>query len=186
MGLFWIQGGELSEYEFPDASDAEGEVESLTTAFERLKSNYGPADDEDARPVMEASQIMTPTVVTVTESCPLERALSLMTEHKIRHLPVVSEPGPRVVGIISDRDALLMAADLEEQEMEGVTVGEAMTTELLTAAPYTEIPFLAKTMVEYKISCLPVLDQDELLVGIVTTVDVLRSIACHAPLNLWV
>ena len=47
MGLFWIQGGELSEYEFPDASDAEGEVESLTTAFERLKSNYGTADDED-------------------------------------------------------------------------------------------------------------------------------------------
>ncbi len=185
MGLFWIQGGELCDYEFPDAPNAEGEVESLTTAFERLKSNYS-ADDDDARPVMEASQIMTPTVVTVTESCPLERALTLMSEHKIRHLPVVSEPGPRVVGIISDRDALLMAADLEEQEMEGVTVGEAMTTELLTAAPYTEIPFLAKTMVEYKISCLPVLDQDELLVGIVTTVDVLRSIACHAPLNLWV
>ena len=126
---------------------------------------------------------MTATVVSVTDSCTLEHALDLMEKHNFRHLPVVS--GDRLVGIISDRDALLMSADSEKPEAPGVTVKEAMSTELLTATRQTEIRLVAETMVESRIGCLPILDADDLLVGIVTTDDVLRSIACHAPLNLW-
>jgi CBS domain-containing protein len=185
MGLFWLESGDLSRYRFPDMAAAEGDEDSISSAFERLRSGYGSSAEEEGRPVVVASQIMTRNVVTVTESCTLEHALNLMAEHKFRHLPVVSEPGPRLVGIISDRDALLMSADLEEHEVADVIVEEAMSTELLTADPQTEIRLIAETMVDCKISCFPILDQDELLLGIVTTDDVLRSIACHAPLNLW-
>lgn len=100
--------------------------------------------------------------------------------------PVVEEPGPRLLGILSDRDGLLMSADMTSVELAHTTVESVMSAELLTAAPETRISLIAETMVDYKISSLPVLDLDQLLVGIVTTSDVLRSIARHAPLDLWV
>lgn len=183
MGLFWLENGQLSAYEFAELSEPRHPNDSLSFAFERLKQIAPTLPGEDARPVVTASQIMTTKVVTVLSSCPLHEAINIMAEHNIRHLPVVAEEAPQLVGIVSDRDALLASADTDESGE--LSVGQVMTTELLTASPPTEIRLLAETMVECGISCLPILDTDEVLAGIVTTQDVLRSIACHAPLDLW-
>jgi acetoin utilization protein AcuB len=186
MGLFCLESGRLSPYSFVEDSGEDGGADSIEAAFRRLKENCGPSLEADLRPVLVAEQIMSSALVTVRETDSLQEALQLMSQEGFRHLPVVAEPGPRLLGIVSDRDGLLMSADLESEEMDAMTVAGVMTTELITAAPETEIRLLAQTMVEYKISSLPVLDLDGLLVGIVTTSDVLRSIASHAPLDLWV
>ena len=58
--------------------------------------------------------IMTADVVTVGPDFSVERCMQLMTEHRIRHLPVMH--GDEVVGVVSIGD--LVKAVIEEQQME--------------------------------------------------------------------
>lgn len=58
--------------------------------------------------------IMTADVVTVGPDFSVERCMQLMTEHRIRHLPVMR--GDEVVGVVSIGD--LVKAVIEEQQME--------------------------------------------------------------------
>jgi len=58
-------------------------------------------------------EVMTKEVVTVRPEADLAEAMRLMTEHRVRHLPVVEEG--KVVGVISIGDAV--KAIITEQEM---------------------------------------------------------------------
>ena len=58
------------------------------------------------------AEIMTPKVITVTPQQDANDCMRLMTDKRIRHLPVVS--GDRVVGVLSIGD--LVRAVIEEQE----------------------------------------------------------------------
>jgi CBS domain-containing protein len=57
-------------------------------------------------------EIMTPKVVTAQPSLSVEGAMAMMTEHHIRHLPVVE--GERMVGVISIGD--LVKSIIDEQK----------------------------------------------------------------------
>ena len=58
-------------------------------------------------------EVMTREVITVTPETTLEEAMRLMTEHRVRHLPVLEEG--RVVGVVSIGDAV--KAIITEQEV---------------------------------------------------------------------
>ncbi|MGC9071229.1 MAG: CBS domain-containing protein [Acidilobus sp.] len=53
----------------------------------------------------QVGNVMTKTPITVKSSEPLSRALELMSEKKIRHLPIVDESN-RLVGILTARDVV--------------------------------------------------------------------------------
>ena len=61
-----------------------------------------------------ASAIMTAQVVTVAPDTPVHACMQLMTERRIRHLPVLE--GGRVVGVISIGD--LVKAVIADQQLE--------------------------------------------------------------------
>ena len=100
---------------------------------------------------------------------------------RIRHVPVVD--GKRLVGIISVAD--LLAASLSKaMEFEpshrraflrSVAADEAMTRDPQTVLPDASLVSAAQIMCEQKIGCLPVVDGDGNLVGIVTEVDLVRA-----------
>jgi acetoin utilization protein AcuB len=102
----------------------------------------------------------------------------LMTENKIRQLPVLSNG--TLVGIVTDRDVRsflsgsLLAPAEEREKALSVKVGEIMTSEPLTVAPDDELTEAVELLLEQKVGGVPVVDEAEGLVGIVTYVDVLR------------
>jgi len=127
---------------------------------------------------MKVVDVMTkdPLSVTVTESIGV--ADELMTENKIRQLPVVSNG--TLVGIVTDRDVRsflsgsLLASPEEREKALSVKVREIMTSEPLTVAPDDELTEAVELLLEQKVGGVPVVDEAEGLVGIVTYVDVLR------------
>lgn len=130
---------------------------------------------------MPVAQLMTAKPVTVRPDTSLRKAVELVQAHGIRHLPVVQ--GKRLVGIITDRDLrLVLPSSLampEEQERfrtwgAQIKVSEIMTRKVLMVTPETRTDKAARLMVRHRIGCLPVL-QGRTLVGIVTTVDLLRA-----------
>lgn len=64
-------------------------------------------------------QVMTPDVITVTPDQPIDDCMSLMTEHRIRHLPVM-EAG-EIVGVISIGDVVKEVIAEQEFQIEQLT-----------------------------------------------------------------
>ncbi|MBX3270134.1 MAG: CBS domain-containing protein [Sandaracinaceae bacterium] len=130
---------------------------------------------------IDAEELMTAEVVTVSEDTPLSAALEIMQEHDIRHLPVVR--GKRLVGMLSDRDlqglGLRLAVDMEtldrlESKLRA-KVKTAMSSHLVTVHPSSDVAEIIDRLVEERIGAVPVVEEDE-LVGIVSYVDVLRAV----------
>ena len=119
-------------------------------------------------------------VLTLARNDKLSIADDLMTQKRVRHLPVLDEYG-NLCGIVSQRDlfrgalvrALGFGTRAEEQMLETLLVKEAMTEDVVTVAPDATIAEAAALMIERRIGCLPLVE-DGKLVGIVTESDFLR------------
>ena len=124
---------------------------------------------------------MTREVVTVGPDESISRAMHLMRDKGIKHLPVVKDG--RLVGVISDRDIKAYtpskATSLDVYEINYLlakaVVKEAMGVLLTTTTPETPVEEAALTMLDGNIGCLPVLDGD-VLVGIISDRDIFRSL----------
>jgi acetoin utilization protein AcuB len=139
---------------------------------------------------MIVRELMTGAVITAPQSMPILDARSLMLKERIRHLPVASPEG-RLLGIVTDRDIRLnlpsRATSLSVWELNHLlaklTVGEVMTTGVISVGPDRPAREAAQLMVEHQIGALPVEDEGR-LVGIVTETDLLRAfIRMEKPLG---
>jgi CBS domain-containing protein len=89
---------------------------------------------------------------------------------EIRHLPVVDSKG-HVVGVLSDRDIL---RNLTKIDGKPAPVTQIMSRRVQTVKASLGAAEAAALMIERKIGCLPVVGEDEQLVGIITETDFLR------------
>ena len=127
---------------------------------------------------MKVVDVMTKHPLVMTPSETIGEADQVMTENRIRQLPVVE--GSALLGIITDRDIRSFFADspvLDSGRREkalGTEVKEVMTAHPLTLSPDDTLRDAVELLVEDKIGGIPVVDEAEGLVGIVTYVDVLR------------
>jgi CBS domain-containing protein len=122
---------------------------------------------------------MTRDVVVVPPEIDLSGARRIMERRHIRHLPVVKDG--RLVGILSDRD-LLRYDGLLMDEVE-TPVGAAMTHAPITCLITTTVSRVAQLMLDHKIDSVPVVDPSGLLVGLVTSSDLLQLLVESADVQ---
>jgi CBS domain-containing protein len=127
---------------------------------------------------MKVVDIMTKDPLTLTPVETVGQADDLMNTNKIRQLPLVQ--GKELVGIVTDRDirsflsgSLLESPEARERALASA-VREIMTTEPITVSPDDDLQEAVELMIDEKIGGIPVVDDAEGLVGIVTYVDILR------------
>lgn len=131
---------------------------------------------------MTLRDIMSSTVETATPEETVLDARDRFRNSGFRHLPIVD--GDRLLGVVSDRDVLRAAGpslgltpyDDDAGPNMDRTLREIMTRYTITADPTMSVQEAADTMLRHDVSSLPVID-DERLVGIVTTADILRVAA---------
>jgi acetoin utilization protein AcuB len=116
---------------------------------------------------------MTPNPIVIDAGETLSAARRLMSERKIRHLPVVS--GGLLVGVLSDRD-LQFVETLHTLDFETAHVADAMSHEPAHAAPGDSLAAVAKRMAESKVGSILVVDAGR-VVGLFTTIDALRALS---------
>jgi CBS domain-containing protein len=119
---------------------------------------------------MRLSEVMTEGVQTVPPTMSAADAWEMMRRRRIHHLVVTL--GSEVVGVLSDRDA---GSGVGTSARAGCTVGDLMTSHLMTMTPRDTVRKAANLMRGRTIGCLPVTDHGR-LVGIVTTSDLLQLI----------
>jgi acetoin utilization protein AcuB len=116
------------------------------------------------------SSIMTTKVVTVRPDDTLEAVKDILFFKKVHHIPVVE--GHRLAGIITSYDLVKLGRCQEEYRQ--IKVKEVMTEKVATLEPEEKIGAAAQIFLENLFHGIPIVNEDQDLVGIVTSLDVLR------------
>jgi CBS domain-containing protein len=112
-------------------------------------------------------------VVTVQPDETVSGLLALLAEHRIGAC-VVSTDGTTVEGIVSERD-IVRALHSEGTEILLGPVSRIMTSQVTTGTVETEIAALAATMTNERIRHVPVVDEEGVLIAIVSIGDIVKS-----------
>ena len=121
--------------------------------------------------------------VTINSSAPVSEALALMREHDVRRLPATIDTG-ELRGIITQGDIrgadILRVAGVDPIDiadaLRHVKVSDVMSQDPLTVTPETGLREAALLMIENKIGGLPVVDDDNAVLGIITESDLFEAL----------
>ncbi len=144
-------------------------------------------------------EIMTEQVICLEPQDNLARAIEVLQTEKFRHLPIMDEQG-KLLGLVSDRDILrhfpfagrrpllpqkrfrehLFATDSRTTSFL-LPLESIMSRKVLHILPSSSVSEAAHLLCK-KISCLPVVDEQEKFRGIVTVTDLMRALlATYEP-----
>ncbi|MFB7259261.1 CBS domain-containing protein [Streptomyces nojiriensis] len=127
---------------------------------------------------IKVGDLMTDEVVAVVSATSFKDVAKLLAQHDISGLPVLDDED-RVVGVVSESDLLIrqgtpVAPHSETSSIAEVTAGEVMSTPAVTVHAEETAADAARLMTRRNVERLPVVDEEDRLVGIVTRRDLLR------------
>ncbi|CAL9654092.1 CBS domain-containing protein [Streptomyces sp. enrichment culture] len=139
--------------------------------------------------------VMTTEVVRAEYGTPFKAVARLLAEHRVSGLPVVDDD-QHVIGVVSETDLMLHQAATplayeppprfgvarltprarrRAAKVRACTAGRLMTAPAVSAHADDTVVEAARTMVEHRVNRLPVVDEDDRLVGVVTRHDLLQT-----------
>jgi CBS domain-containing protein len=136
----------------------------------------------------KVADVMTENVTALEASAPFKEIAARLGRHGVSAFPVVGDDGT-VIGVVSEADlmpkealeagyehhtglsGLLHRAELAKAR--GLTAADLMSKPAITIRPFDFVSYAAHIMYERRIRCLPVVDRDGRLAGMISRADVL-------------
>lgn len=146
----------------------EGELVGVITASDLIKSL--PETDET---VLNVDEVATKRVITADEKTTVEEVAKTMGRERIGSVVITSGGSP--VGIFTERD--LLTTFLAEERPLSTPVGEVASRPLMVVPSRSNVFETAFIMATNKIRRLPLVDENDELVGIVTARDLVEAYA---------
>ena len=130
------------------------------------------------------SEIMTKNPYTIGINEPFSRVWELLRKYKIRHLPVIGTD-LKLAGIISQRDLYRTVAPKRSIEEEGLFyskedldkyfIKHSMNKDVTALKSTDPMGLAMDLMVQKKYGCIPIIDEQGYLVGLITQIDIIRA-----------
>ncbi len=172
-----------SAYESAETSPVHAHEDSAPTSpllenprqKQMLKAYEEQLEESATSHPLTVEAIMSRPAVCLSESIAIKEAISTMEKSGFRNFPVTSGEG-RLVGIVSDRDLLSSAKAI---------VRDVMWKEVISVSPQAPLRQLVAILLQEKLPCVPVVDANQMVVGIVTTTDILKTLLTHPSVQVW-
>jgi CBS domain-containing protein len=126
---------------------------------------------------MRIQEVATPNAKSCQPDTDLAAAAKIMWDDDCGAVPVVNE-GRRVVGMITDRD-ICIAAATRSTSPANIRVRDVMSTQVHACHPQDEVRSALKSMREQRVRRLPIVDEQQRLVGIVSVSDLVAHAGCR-------
>ena len=137
------------------------------------------------RPDEPISRIMTEAVVAIEVDRPVSEVLDCFLQYPIHHLPVVRLG--KLVGMLSSADVMKLEFFAPKSAMdrgayldERLTISQLMQQPVASLKSTASVATAAEFMIDAGVHAMPVVDEGDHVIGIVTTSDVIRSLL-HGP-----
>ncbi|MFJ9610410.1 CBS domain-containing protein [Kitasatospora sp. NPDC101176] len=118
------------------------------------------------------ADVMTHAVVAVGRDADFREIAETLQRWRVSAVPVLTGDG-RVVGVVSEAD-LLSARDRDGERAAALTAGRMMSVPAVTVHPGSPLNEAARAMARGHLKRLPVVDEEDYLVGIVSRGDLLK------------
>jgi len=153
---------------------------------EFLNSYKKIASLDNLEPVYKIKDIMTSDVLYATTNFTIEELYHFIKEKDVSQIPITAF-GKKIIGIINKKIILtLLMNNLEEI---GIVlkrkIEDVYLPEVLTADPEADVRYVVKIMLDLRIDAIPIVDENDILVGIVSKTDILKAVANLPKLQLW-
>jgi CBS domain-containing protein len=117
------------------------------------------------------TEIMSTNLTTLSPHYTFGEAVQLMANSPFRHFLVINAD-KTLAGVFSDRDVLRALG--RTPNWQAKTVSGVMTRSVVTVNPKTPLSVAATIMLTRRINCLPVVENDGKVCGILTSTDLLN------------
>ncbi|MCB1024288.1 MAG: CBS domain-containing protein [Acidobacteria bacterium] len=134
-----------------------------------------------AKSRIKCREIMTKNPSTATEDVSLQDVAILLKDGDIGILPIVEGESKRLVGLITDRDIVVRAV-AEGKSVTETRVGDVMTAEVFSAGPDDFAFEAVRTMGDKQVRRVPIVDDEGILLGIVSMADIALEMEDHAEI----
>ncbi|RXK07962.1 CBS domain-containing protein [Halarcobacter bivalviorum] len=145
------------------------------------------ANIDTKEPIFHISDLMNTDVITLKSNNTIQEAFDIMEEKQIRQIPVLDNETNKIIGMVTHKVLLeYIFNDLEYAEHNAQrTLDILELREVITADPVTDIRRVAKVMVDFSLTAIPVVDKNDNIQGIVSRANILKAIANTPPLQIW-
>ena len=168
----------------------EGFIEDFTKHNKQnenaLNSYKKMANIDTSDIVFHVKDIMTKDCIYIDSKSTIQDAYDVLKEHKIGQIPIVSF-GKKIMATIDKKMILnLLMDDLEngksilEKKLEDLYLEQ-----LITADPQTDIRKVAKVMIDFKLHAVPIVEENDILIGIVSKTDIIKAVSNIPQFQLW-
>jgi acetoin utilization protein AcuB len=120
---------------------------------------------------MQVASLMIKDPFTISDRTSVQEAIHLMQDNAIRHLPVVDR-SKKLLGWVTLSD---MKQGLLPAMVTGLSVSDLMIKDPITLHPDDDLEVAARVIYEKKIGGMPVVDDDNKVVGVMTVTDLLNA-----------
>lgn len=179
---------ELRPYEgfIQDFSNNNEEKEKRKAKENAINKYKEMAKIDISEPVYHVQDIMSRDCISIDLKSTVKDAYDSLTENKVGQMPIVSF-GKKIIGMISKKMILnLLVDDIENAKYSlNKKLEELFFPELITADPISDIRRVAKVMIDFKLDAIPIVDEDDILVGIISKTDIIKAISHIPRLQLW-
>lgn len=138
--------------------------------------------------VYHVDEIMSHPVITVEGTASIKECFELMKEHNIQQLPISADNGVHLKGMISMHDILkFMMDDVDyARNNQFKPVNTIATSSIITTDPVSDIRRVAKVMSDFNLNAIPVVNDNDILVGIVSKNDIIKAVGSSIKhIQMW-
>ena len=119
----------------------------------------------------KCSEVMTKNPVCCLPNDSVAKAAELMKSQNIGSIPVIDEQTQKLVGIVTDRDLALKIV-AKGRDAKSTNVEAVMTHKVVTCLADDDLQKALDAMAEHQLRRIPVVDNDNKIVGIIAQADV--------------
>ncbi len=121
---------------------------------------------------MLVENYMSKSPITVRGDVDYKSAFAIMEELNIHHLPIINSQNA-LVGLVAFRDLQMAARCYLEAPVE---IADIMHTPVQTAKAGDSLSQSIKRMIENRFGCLPIVDGDDQVIGMLTETDLFQAL----------
>jgi len=170
------------------AHDVRDEKELASQSYynkEAIKTYKQMIQAKHEETIYHVYQIMKRPVITILDTASITDCYMLLEENRIRQLPVMNTQNSPI-GLIRKEKILekLIIEDNVIREAKPASVRELMDYPIITADPLSDIRRVAKIMYDQDLNCIPITNEADMFVGILTRTDLVFAVSNFPGLTL--
>ncbi|MGP2656778.1 CBS domain-containing protein [Malaciobacter sp. WC5094] len=154
--------------------------------LQAINSYKKMANIDTNEPVYHVKDIMTENCIYIKNKATLDEAYKVLKENKVSQIPVVNNE-KKIYGLINKKIILneIMQEPDEARIILQKRIIDIQNNELIATDPISDIRRVSKVMIDFKLDAIPVVNEDDVLVGIVSKTDIIKAVSNIPSLQLW-